>query len=63
LEKKHFIFEEWNRKSKGGLVCKDNTIINEQKKVANYILSTLGKRILEQKGILNLSLPVSIFKA
>lgn len=62
LDNTHFLFEEWFRKPKGGLICKDNTIINEQKKVANEVLGNLGKKIIDQKGWLNLSLPVSIFK-
>lgn len=62
-EQKHFIFSEWTRKSKGGVICNDTNAVNEQKKVANFIIKSLGKSIFEQKGILNLSLPVTIFKS
>lgn len=45
LQGTHFIFSDWCRKPKGGVLCKDETAIQEQKKVANFILKSLGKRI------------------
>ena len=60
--KKHFIFSQWNRKSKGGITCIDEKPINEQKKVAKFLVKSMGKNILESKGIFNVSLPVTIFK-
>lgn len=62
MVKDHFIFSEWTRKSRGGLVCKDEAPINEQKKVLKYLVKRMGKNVLESKGLLNISLPVSIFK-
>ena len=59
----HFLFSEWNRKFTGGIVCKDSNPINEQKKVCKHILTTMGKNVIQNKGLLNVSLPVNIFKA
>ena len=40
---------------RGGIVCRDTSAINEQKKVGKYILKTLGKNVIQNKGLLNLS--------
>lgn len=43
-------------------MCKDSNPISEQKKVFKHILTTMGKNVLHNKGLLNVSLPVNIFR-
>jgi len=53
---------EWKRGKEGGMICINEKVITEQKKIFKHILSSLGSNLLKGVNILNVSLPVTIFK-
>jgi hypothetical protein len=59
---KHYLFEDWQVAKNGGVICTNEAMINEQKKVFSHIIKSIGKNIFKSKNILNISLPVTIFK-
>ena len=58
----HYLCKEWVRRKEGGVICTNETIINEQKKMFKHVITTFGNNILKGGSILNISLPVNIFK-
>ena len=66
LIKEHFVFKEWRRAKSGGLVCSDMELIADQKKMIKKIISSIGNNIFKilrtGSGIINMCLPVTIFK-
>jgi hypothetical protein len=62
LVKNNLLAEEWLRLEEGGLTCINETKIKEQKQIIKKILVKLGETILKQKNIMQISLPVTIFK-
>ena len=60
LEKIHPLVSEWQRHESGALVCVNEKILGEQKKVVRHLISSFGRNILKNKDIFNISLPVSV---
>jgi leucyl-tRNA synthetase len=60
--KVHYLFQDWDKAKQGGVICKNEAMINEQKKVFGYVIKSLGKNLFKSRNILNISLPVGIFK-
>lgn len=59
----HYLFKDWERKKEGGVVCKNDEIVNNQKKLFKDTISRLGSSFLKKgTGVLNISLPVIVFK-
>lgn len=58
----HFLFNEWKVSKNGGVICTNETIIEEQKKVFKLILSRMGSNFFKHKSIMNFSLPVNVFR-
>ena len=56
----HYIDTEWRRNKHGVLICTNQRILDEQKKVAKHVFTTFGRNILRHKSFLSISLPVSI---
>lgn len=46
----------------GGVLCVNEAIINEQKKIFKSVLTMMKNNLLNGTNILNISLPVNIFK-
>jgi|JI6StandDraft_1071083.scaffolds.fasta_scaffold05571_7 hypothetical protein len=62
LTTKHYLFEDWQVAKSGGVICTNEAMINEQKKVFSHVIKSIGKNIFKSKNILSISLPVTIFK-
>ena len=62
LIKEHYMFVDWKKLSKGGVVCINQEHIDDQKKVFKTVIGQLGSRIAKMKGIMNISLPIFICK-
>lgn len=60
--KSHFLFGDWQRSSKGGVILVNEEVMNVQKKIFRLLLARLGNSILSGNGIMNVSLPVEMFK-
>lgn len=60
--KKHYLFLEWKRQKKGGIICINQETLANHKKIFKQVLASLGNNILKGGNILNVSLPVTIFK-
>jgi hypothetical protein len=60
--KDHYLYKDWTRVKAGGVKCFNEKIVNEQKKLFKKIITKMGQSILKGGGILNISLPVDIFK-
>ena len=60
LMKEHYLDREWVRGKNGGLLCINERILSEQKKVLKHVFTTFGKNLLHNKGIMNISLPVTV---
>ena len=58
----HYLFKEWVRRKNGGVICTNENIINEQKKIFKSVLTMMKNNLLSGGSILNISLPVNIFK-
>ena len=58
----HFLFTEWKIAKNGGVVCTNETIITEQKRVFKLILAKMGNNLLKHKSIMNFSFPVNVFR-
>lgn len=53
---------DWVKAKDGGLICTDEKLLTEHKKIFKHILASIGTNILKGGNILNVSLPVTIFK-
>jgi hypothetical protein len=62
IMKDHFLWKNWKRSEDGGLVCRDEELVERQKKMARIVLAKFGETILKGKNIINFSLPVVVFK-
>jgi hypothetical protein len=62
IMKEHFLWNNWKRAEKGGLVCKDEELVEKQKKMFKLILKKFGETLLSGRNIINFSLPVIVFK-
>lgn len=62
MMKEHYFFRDWKRLERGGVICIREESLIEQKKALKRIFSMIGSSILKGKSIMNLSLPVQIFK-
>jgi hypothetical protein len=60
--KEHFLWNNWKRADGGGLVCKNEELVDRQKKMFKLILKKFGETLLMGKNIINFSLPVVVFK-
>ena len=60
--KEHYLYKDWTRVKHGGVACYNEKIIGEQKKLFKKVITKMGSSLLKGNGILNLSLPVDIFK-
>ena len=54
--------DQWEIKKTGGLKLINKTKIDAQNNVFSFIMKTMRKNIMAGKGILNISLPVEIFR-
>ena len=54
--------KEWVRSDDGGLICVNEKLLAEHKKIFKHVLASIGTNILKGGNILNVSLPVTIFK-
>lgn len=54
--------DEWIKSKNGGLICTNQKLLSEHKKIFKHILASIGTNILKGGNILNVSLPVTIFK-
>jgi hypothetical protein len=52
----------WIKGEDGGLICTNEKLLSEHKKIFKHIISSIGTNILKGGNILNVSLPVTIFK-
>lgn len=59
---RHVWEDDWAILKNEGVICTNEKILKEQKKIFGHVLKSLGSNILKSKSILNISLPVSIFK-
>lgn len=62
VETEHYFSQDWEKAQAGGIVCVNEKMVNEQKKIFKHILASFGKNLFKMKGVLNISLPVGIFK-
>lgn len=62
IMKEHFLWKHWKRAEKGGLVCKDEELVEKQKKMFKLVIKKFGETLLMGKNIINFSLPVIVFK-
>lgn len=60
--KEHFLWSNWKRAEKGGLVCKNEELVERQKKMFKLVLKKFGETLIMGRNIINFSLPVVIFK-
>ena len=44
------------------MVCINETLLNEHKKIFKYLITSIGSNILKGNNVFNVSLPVTIFK-
>lgn len=58
--KEHYLDAEWVRDKEGGLLCINQRLVTEQKKVLKHVFSSLGKNLFSNKSLLNISLPASV---
>ena len=58
----HYLFTSWKRKKTGGIICANQELITEKKKIFKKVITSIGAKFLKGNNILNYSLPVSIFK-
>lgn len=59
----HYLFKDWSRRKDGGVLCKNEELVNNQKRLFKDLISRLGSNILKKgTGVLNISLPVIVFK-
>ena len=58
----HYIFnKDWVKLKDGGLSYHNRKNIDNQKKVAGYLLRKIGKNLLTGRSIMNISMPIDIF--
>lgn len=58
----HYVFnKDWVKMKDGGLSYHNKKNIDNQKKVAGYLLKKIGKNLLSGKSIMNISMPIDIF--
>lgn len=58
----HYIFnKDWVKLKEGGLSYHNKKNVDNQKKVAGYLLKKIGKNLLTGKSIMNISMPIDIF--
>lgn len=60
--KEHFLWSNWRRAENGGLVCKNQELVDKQKKMFKVAIKKFGETLLMGKNIINFSLPVIVFK-
>ena len=60
--KEHFLFGEWRRSSKGGVVCANEEVIKEQKRLAKLVITRIGNNIFKGNSCMNVSLPIQLFR-
>ena len=58
----HFLFGEWRRSSKGGVVCADEEVVKEQKRILKLVFSRIGSNIFKGNSCMNVSLPIQLFR-
>ena len=58
----HYLFGEWRRSSKGGVVCANEAVIKEQKRIVKLVMTRIGNNIFKGNSIMNVSLPVQLFR-
>jgi hypothetical protein len=56
--KEHYLFLDWERLPNGGVICHNEVIIGEQKKIFKKMITKMGESLFKGSGILNVSLPV-----
>lgn len=62
LDKVHYLWQDWEKIEAGGVLCINDKIVSEQKKIFKHIIASFGKNLFKIKSVLNISLPVGIFK-
>ena len=62
LMNEHYLFKEWIRIKNGGVVCTNQAIIAEQKRLFKYFLTKMGSNLLKGGNIFKISIPVYVFK-
>lgn len=63
LMKEHYLWKDWVRRKEGGVICTNEELVNSQKKLFKDTVTSLGSQILKSgTNVLNLSLPVTVFK-
>lgn len=60
--KEHFLFGEWVRSSKGGVVCANEEVIKEQKRIVKLVITRIGSNIFKGNSCMNVSLPIQLFR-
>jgi hypothetical protein len=58
----HFLFGEWRRSAKGGVVCADEEVIKEQKRILKLVFTRIGSNIFKGNSCMNVSLPIQLFR-
>ena len=58
----HYVFnKDWVKLKDGGLSYHNKKNLDNQKKVAGYLLRKIGKNLLSGKSIMSISMPIEIF--
>lgn len=60
--KEHYLFVEWRRSPKGGVVCINEEVIKEQNKILKLVITRIGRNIFKGNSIMNISLPIQLFR-
>ena len=58
----HFLFGEWVRSSKGGVICANEEVIKEQKRIVKMVITRIGSNIFKGNSCMNVSLPIQLFR-
>jgi hypothetical protein len=57
------LWKDWERQKTGGILCINEAIITTQKKMFREAISAIGNKLLRgDTSVLNISLPVAIFR-
>ena len=56
------MYGEWIKSSKGGVVCANEEVIKEQKRILKLLVTRMGSNLFKGNSCMNISLPIQIFR-
>lgn len=56
----NFLSRDWKKLGKGGVICINEAVVAEQKKIFKLICKQFGSKLFKMQGIMSFSLPVQI---